>query len=126
MHILSAATAFPKHKYSQRVLLEALSFEWGSKLENKKMLERLWANVGVEERYMALPLASYYGLDSFGKNNDEWIKAAVDLGSQAVTCALERAGKDAADVRALFFVSITGVCSPSIDARLVNAMGLPL
>jgi alkylresorcinol/alkylpyrone synthase len=126
MRILSAATAFPKHKYSQRVLLEALSFEWGSRLENKKMLERLWANVGVEERYMALPLTSYYGLDTFGKNNDEWIKAAVTLGSQAITSAISRAGKSLADIRALFFVSITGVCSPSIDARLVNAMGLPL
>ena len=26
----------------------------------------------------------------------------------------------------MFFVSVTGVCSPSIDARLVNRMGLPL
>jgi alkylresorcinol/alkylpyrone synthase len=126
MRILSSATAFPKHKYSQKVLLEALSLEWGSKLENKKMLERLWANVGVEERYLSLPLLSYYPLDSFGKNNDEWIKAAEDLGSNAICRALARAGKQISDIKAIFFVSITGIASPSIDARLVNRMGLPL
>ena len=28
------------------------------------------------------------------------------------------------DIDALFFVSVTGVASPSVDARLVNRMGL--
>jgi alkylresorcinol/alkylpyrone synthase len=126
MRILSAATAFPTHKYSQRTLLEALAFEWGSKLENRKMLERLWANVGVEERYLSLPLTSYYGLNTFGQNNDAWMKAAEELGSTAICGALARAHKKIEDIRALFFVSITGICSPSIDARLVNRMGLPL
>jgi len=126
MRILSAATAFPRHKYSQRVLLEALSFEWGSKLENRKMLDRLWANVGVEERYLSLPLTSYYALDTFGKNNTAWMKAAEDLGSQAICSALTRAAQATSDIRALFFVSITGISSPSIDAKLVNRMGLPL
>src|SRR5580704_17285154 len=98
MRILSAATAFPRHKYSQRVLLEALSLEWRSKLENHKKLERLWANVGVEERYMSLPLMSYYGLDTFGKNNDAWMHAAEELGSQAICGALTRAGKEIRDI----------------------------
>jgi alkylresorcinol/alkylpyrone synthase len=126
MRILSAATAFPRHKYSQRVLLEALALEWGPKLENRKMLERLWANVGVEERYLSLPLTSYYSLDTFGKNNDAWMKAAEDLGAEAICGALNRAHKRIGDIGALFFVSITGISSPSIDARLINRMGLPL
>ncbi len=126
MRILSAATAFPKHKYSQKTLLEALCLEWGAKLENKKMLERLWANVGVEERHLSLPLLSYYGLDSFGKNNDRWMAAAVELGEQAICRALSAAGKSREDLGAIFFVSITGVASPSIDAKLINHMGLPL
>lgn len=126
MRILSAATAFPRHKYSQKVLLEALSAEWRSKLDNHKMLERLWANVGVEERYTSKPLLAYYGLDTFGKNNDAWIEAAEELGSQAICSALARAHKEVRDLQAIFFVSITGISSPSIDARLVNRMGLPL
>jgi alkylresorcinol/alkylpyrone synthase len=126
MRILSAATAFPRHKYSQRILLEALAFEWGPKLENKKMLERLWANVGVEERYLSLPLTSYYSQDTFGKNNDAWMKAAEELGAEAICGALKRAHRQISEIGALFFVSITGISSPSIDARLINRMGLPL
>jgi alkylresorcinol/alkylpyrone synthase len=34
------------------------------------------------------------------------------------------AGLDARDIGALFFTSVTGISSPSIDARLINRMGL--
>jgi alkylresorcinol/alkylpyrone synthase len=37
---------------------------------------------------------------------------------------LARAGLKPSDLDAIFFVSITGVASPSIDARLVNRLGL--
>ena len=43
----------------------------------------------------------------------------------AVRDALASAGLSPADVGALFFVTVTGVATPSIDARLVNRMGLP-
>src|SRR4029077_19975233 len=39
--------------------------------------------------------------------------------------ALHDAGLSPADVNAIFVVSITGVASPSLDARLINRMGLP-
>ena len=39
--------------------------------------------------------------------------------------ALAWAGIDAARLGALIFMSITGVSSPSVDARLINRMGLP-
>ena len=38
---------------------------------------------------------------------------------------MARAGLELAQIGALFFVSVTGVASPSIDARLINRMKLP-
>ncbi len=38
---------------------------------------------------------------------------------------MARAGLDLSQIGALFFVSVTGVASPSIDARLINRMKLP-
>jgi alkylresorcinol/alkylpyrone synthase len=134
MRILSAASAFPEHYYSQPVLRDALKMFWGPRLENPRMLDRLWANAGVDGRYLVRPIEEYPAIDTWGKANDIWIQAAEDLGSTAICRALAAAGRGVAneprgdsfaDVGALFFVSITGVSSPSIDARLINRMGLP-
>jgi len=38
---------------------------------------------------------------------------------------MSRAGLELSQIGALFFVSVTGIASPSIDARLINRMKLP-
>jgi alkylresorcinol/alkylpyrone synthase len=124
MNIASAASALPKNYYPQSVLLGALQQFWGPKVDNPHFMERLQAHIGVEGRYLALPIDQYLGLTRWGAANQHWIEVAQDIGAQALGCALQRAGLQPADLDALFFVSITGVCSPSIDARLINRMGL--
>ncbi len=123
MTIASAASAFPSHSYDQRLLLQALMKQWGPKLDNPAFLERLHARVGVSKRHLVLPLEAYETL-TWGEANDRWIEAARELARQALCRALSRAGVAASDLRAIFFVSVTGIASPSIDARLVNSMGL--
>src|SRR5579875_2353666 len=59
-----------------------------------------------------------------GKANDIWIKVAEQLGERAIDCALQSAGLARDQINAIFFVSVTGVASPSIDALLVNRLGL--
>src|SRR5579863_9177753 len=124
--IAGVASALPEHKYDQRVLLQALQKHWGSKVDNPVFLERLQARVGVETRYLALPLEEYYGLTRWGAANNHWIEVAQDLGQKALCGALSRSGFSTQDLGALFFVSVTGISSPSIDARLVNRMNLPV
>lgn len=126
MIIASAASALPKHKYDQRVLLAALKQFWGPKLDNPEFIERLHHRVGVETRYLALPMEQYYGIKTWGQANNHWIDVAVDLSEEALTLALERAGLDKTALGAVFFVSVTGIASPSVDARLMNRMKLPV
>ena len=126
MRIAGTASAAPPHFYSQSVLLEAFKAYWAPRLENPRMLERLWANAGVEGRHLVQPMEAYLPMDTWGKANNVWMRAAVDLGSTAICRALANAGLDRSELGALFFVSITGISSPSIDALLINKMGLPL
>lgn len=125
MMIASAASALPKNKYDQRVLLAALKQFWGSKLDNPQFMERLHQRVGVESRHLALPMQDYYGIKTWGQANNHWIDVAVDLSEEALTLALERAGLDKSALGAIYFVSVTGIASPSVDARLMNRMRLP-
>jgi alkylresorcinol/alkylpyrone synthase len=125
MKIASAASAFPKHYYSQKFLLEKLQEYWGDRLRNPLMLARLHRNVTVEGRHLAMPPEKYYEIETWGQANDVWIEVAQELGEQALCRALHHAGLDAQELGALFFVSVTGIASPSVDAMLINRMRLP-
>ena len=123
MRISSAVSALPKHYYPQSVLIEAFRRHWGPRMDRFSVLERLHAATQVEGRYLALPMEAY-PLRDWGAANDAWIAASLDLGERAVCGAMQQAGVSPKDIGAAFFVSITGVASPSIEARLINRMGL--
>ncbi len=124
MKIASAASAFPENYYPQKVLLEKLQEYWGDRLKNPQMLARLHRNVEVKGRYLAMAPEKYFELDTWGKANDVWIEVAQELGEQALCRALHHAEMEPPELGALFFTSVTGISSPSIDALLINRMGL--
>jgi alkylresorcinol/alkylpyrone synthase len=125
MKIASAASAFPKHYYSQKVLMGKLQEYWGDRLRNPQLLERLHRNVTVEGRHLSMAAEEYYELKTWGQANDVWIKVGQELGEQALCRALQSSGVNPSALGALFFTSVTGISSPSIDALLINRMKLP-
>jgi alkylresorcinol/alkylpyrone synthase len=124
MQILSATSAFPKHYYPQQAMEAALEQYWGAELPNPQVLRRLHAQVGVDGRHLALPIEDYPKLGGWGEANDHWIRTAQELGECAIRRAAVQSGLDARDLGAFFFTSVTGISSPSIEARLVNRMDL--
>ena len=125
MHIAAVGSALPVHHYDQQILLGAFRNHWGRRHHNLERLEKLHANVMVGGRHLALPIEEYERLEGWGQANDAWIRVAQEVGERAVRSALERADLSVGDVGALIFVTVTGVATPSIDARLMNRLGLP-
>lgn len=125
MKIAAVGKALAPHYYDQDMLLAALRRRWSDRYFNPERLERLHQNVLVGGRHLALPISEYDGLTTWGKANDAWIRVAQEVGGEAVLDALKRAGLSPADVDALIFVTVTGVATPSVDARLMNRLGLP-
>lgn len=124
MRIAGVASAFPQNYYPQSEIASALKRLWSDELDKPEMLDRVLARVGVEGRHLALPIACYNDLADWGEKNDHWIQVAEDLAEQSICRALTRAGLCEADLDTIFFVSVTGIASPSIDARLINRMNL--
>jgi alkylresorcinol/alkylpyrone synthase len=124
MQIVSVTSAFPKLYYSQDMLFAALQQYWGDRLVKPEVLQRLHKNVGVEGRFLSLPIDEYPKLRNWGEANDHWIRTAQELGQCAISRAITAVGLQAGDLGAFFFTSVTGISSPSIDARLINRMGL--
>ena len=123
--IAAVGSALPRHHYDQQTLLEALRGHWAKRHHNLARLEQLHRNVLVGGRHLALPLEEYDRLETWGQANDAWIRVAQELGGEAVETALGKAGLTVADVDTLITVTVTGIATPSLDARLVNRLGLP-
>ncbi|HVM92982.1 MAG TPA: 3-oxoacyl-[acyl-carrier-protein] synthase III C-terminal domain-containing protein [Terriglobales bacterium] len=124
MQIVSTASAFPPHYYSQDELLEGLRQFWEGRLEKPEALLRLHRNVGVDGRYLSIPKEEYLTMRTWGEANRHWIRTAVELGEKAISGAAAGAGIEGRHLNAFFFTSVTGISSPSIDALLINKMGL--
>lgn len=124
MRIAAVGRAFPSHYYDQGQLLEALRRHWMRDHFNPDRVERLHRNVLVSGRHLALPIEEYEALETWGQANDAWIRVAQEVGAEAVRDGLARAGLGLDRIDALFTATVTGVATPSLDARLMNRLGL--
>lgn len=118
--IAAVGCALPEHYYGQEELLSHFRRIWGHRFHNPARLEQIHRNVLVSGRHLALPIEDYEKIDGFEAANDAFISCALELGERAIGDALETAGLLPRDVDTIYFVSVTGVAAPSIDARLMN------
>jgi alkylresorcinol/alkylpyrone synthase len=125
MRIAGVASAFPKHYYKQEVLVGALKAYWKDRLVQPGILDRLDESMKVDGRFTARPLDFYHNqMQTWGEANNVWIEVGLELGEKALCHALVGAGVEPRDLGAIFVTSVTGIAAPSLDARLINRMGL--
>lgn len=124
MYIAHVGIAHPPHYYNQDQLLEAFEALWSKQHHNPRRVAQLHKAVRVGGRHLALPMEAYDELTSFTDANNAFIRVGTDVGETAIQNALEGTGLTVKDIDAIFFVSVTGIATPSIDARLVNRLGL--
>ena len=124
MKILGTGKALPEHYYSQDQLLEALREELSDKYFNFPRVEKPHKNVLVGGRHLAIPLEDLRNIETFGQANNHFIEQAQKLGETAIVSASEQAGTNPADLNAILFTTVTGLATPSIDARLMNRLSL--
>jgi alkylresorcinol/alkylpyrone synthase len=124
MHVLSVNWSLPPNPYSQAELFEAFKEELEERHFNLERVARLHQNVLVGTRYLALPVEELKAIKTFGQANDAYIRIGLDLAQEAVERACEDAGISPSALDAILFTTVTGLATPSMDARLINRMGL--
>jgi len=122
--VLSAAGALPPHYADQDQLIAAFRDLWGKEHFNLGRLEQLHRSVRVGGRHLALPLDDYKDLKSFEARNAAWIRVAVEVGEAALKKALLQADVTPAQLDHVFFTTVTGIATPSIESRLIDRLGL--
>ncbi|MGI8880767.1 MAG: type III polyketide synthase [Jatrophihabitans sp.] len=114
----------PPYRYAQSELTDLFTQICPSPAGNQALVKRLHQNSQVASRHLALPIEQYLTLRGFDDANDLFITHAVELGAQALTGALHRAGMAPDEVDVVISTTVTGLAVPSLEARIAAVVGL--
>ena len=123
--LLSVATAVPPHRVSQETARAFARLMFSEAYRDVERLLPVFDNANIDTRHFCMP-PEWFGEDhTFPEKNALYVKHALDLSEKAARRALNRAGAEPEDVGAIFFVSTTGISTPSLDSKLMFSLGLP-
>src|SRR5262249_23911341 len=120
----SVATALPPYEVTQT---EARAFTRHHFAETFPNIERylpIFEHSQIDTRHMIVPQTWFLEPHSFRACNDLFRAWALQLGEAAARACLERAGVQPAEIQHVIFVCTTGLSTPSIDAQLINNLGM--
>jgi alkylresorcinol/alkylpyrone synthase len=121
--LLSLATAVPPYELDQQDVIRRVE----ALFDGAPVLERLlpvFTNSGIRSRYSCVPIEWYDGPHGWAERNRVYIASALDLFEATAIRLLDRAGIGKHQVDAVVTVSTTGIATPSLDALLIERMGL--
>jgi alkylresorcinol/alkylpyrone synthase len=114
----------PPYRYTQSELTTAFTDMCLGPGGDQALTTQFHDNAKVGSRHLVLPLERYAALTTFDESNDLFITHAVQLGVEAMTGALQRAGIAPDEVDVVICASSTGIAVPSLEARVASLVGL--
>ena len=122
--IQSIATTVPPHTISSataETMLRDLAADWQVRPER---LISILRHTCIETRHTVYPPDAVLAAHTLGERNRDYVRTSIELGEHAVCRALENAALQAAQIDVMITVSCTGFMLPSVDAHLVNRLGM--
>ncbi|MED3759327.1 3-oxoacyl-[acyl-carrier-protein] synthase III C-terminal domain-containing protein [Peribacillus frigoritolerans] len=126
-YLLSASHVKLPHLLSQEKIMEFSREIFGASFKNIERLLKAFKNGQVENRYFSNDLDWFKEDHSFADRNDLYIQQAIKFGKEAIEKCLAnteflKEGLQANELDAFFFISSTGIATPTIDARIMNEL----
>lgn len=118
------ATAVPEFTLRQSDAARAAKELFAADYADFERLLPVFVNAEIETRHSCVPLDWYLEPHTFSERNDLYVENAVALIEEAAHSCLTRARLTVDDIGGLVVVSTTGVATPSLDALLMEKMGL--
>jgi alkylresorcinol/alkylpyrone synthase len=125
VRLLSTATAVPPHRLAQADVAGAARDLYAGRVGGWEHLAAVFPSTGVDFRHSTVPLDWFGQPRGWVEKNRLYHDTANALLTEVGTAALDRAGVAAADVGAVVCVSSTGIATPTLEAGLIDRLGLP-
>jgi alkylresorcinol/alkylpyrone synthase len=122
--VLAVATAVPPFELGQKEVTRRIDLALGPHSREIVRLLPMFGNTGIDRRYSCVPIEWYEELHGWPERNRVYLDSSIDLLETAARRALARAGRTADEISAIVAVSTTGIATPSLDALLMERMGL--
>jgi len=120
----AVATAVPDHVLTQTEARSYAEAILGAEHPHLKRLVPVFDNAGVARRHLARPVPWYLENPGWKERNDAFLDVGLELLERATRDALARANLVPGDVDGIVLACSTGLATPSLEARLMNRMGL--
>jgi alkylresorcinol/alkylpyrone synthase len=118
------STSVPPFRVGQDQVRDFAERVFKDRVKDVQRLLPIFENSGVQTRYFAAPPEWFETDHSLEEKNQIYIRTATELGATAARSLFDRTGIAATDIDCIFYVNTTGLATPSIDARLINVLGL--
>ena len=122
--IRGIGVATPPHTLPQAEARRFASHMFQGELEELERLLKIFENTEIERRALACPLEWYSAPHTFREANEIYLEVALTISEEAARAALLEAQVAASEIGAIIFVSSTGVSTPSLDASLIQRLGI--
>jgi alkylresorcinol/alkylpyrone synthase len=120
VEIAGMATAVPAHKLAQAEAARRATRIF----PHLRAQETLFHNTGIASRYTCEPPDWYEREHGWEERTEVFQRHALDLLEEVALRVTEDAGIHLKDIGALIVNTITGLAVPSLDAKLMNRLGL--
>ncbi len=123
--IVSVTKVLPEYfRYTKDII--PLVELWLSGQEERFMRKvvKIFEGAAVDKRYSIMPPEEVFKGTSFEEKNAVYVREAKRMGIEVLQNALDKSGWEPESVDYIITVSCTGIMIPSLDAYLVNALGM--
>jgi len=118
--IVSVGTSVPPYVIDQVSAKQFSRNMFKEHFSDIDRLMKLFENTNIEKRHFCVPMEWFEYEHSFEEKNIIYVKNAIELSKQALLSCLDKTAFSTEDIDHIFFISSTGISTPSIDAFLFN------
>jgi alkylresorcinol/alkylpyrone synthase len=122
--IAAVRHALPEYRYAQEEIAREVVELFAEEIDDPQRLQQVFVNARIKQRHLVMPLDWYRTPRPAAERNRLYLERGLELLTRAGAACLDAMSWPRRQVDQVICASTTGLATPSLDARLINWLGL--